>query len=750
MSRYISIKRRQTGPLLVAFIVLASLSMALVINVPFVSAQSIKYYADVIRYPLPSIPEVILDGENFTVQVSLGSETVWKNATVFDEFTTVNATLLDSNYDVQTGTWNLTFDLPSGLREGAYSLRLRYKPNGSGEVETLTQPRCLWVLPKWPQRLRILACGDVKPGAGGAPFWYEMAVESNLIDPDLIIFLGDLVNKPISATEWTKFEEAFEVFVDPVYVTAGNHEYTAEGDADIYERIMGPVNYSVTVGDFLLLSLDTDLVGYVKMDRLHWAEQVLSENINKTKIVFFHYPLFAPDALKPLGSALLNITSWENFTTFLDEEIVYPTWAGHPDEAKELFRLIVEYDVRLILSEHIHTDLNVIIQDNTTGKRHYFISPAALAFDIPDHDLRGFKLIEIYANGTLDESTLYYNGTGMFDYPNSIPIDTGTTLNYQPIEPYKIGYLEYYYAPANDGQHHAVSFKVKNELNQRFDDPRIVFKLPADVSLEDYEWLPYKPAYDVVERDGIYYVILENITIPASSELSFTVKSINDTAPPSLSLQGVPEAVKPGSWICFDIVASDQGWGVDEVVVTYSTDGDHWAEPDLLDLQSAEAGMITYRVWIKAPSTNTTVTVKARAVDFAGQESSEAMGSVIVGTPPPPSYTLSITSSPISGVSFTLDGEEYTTPYSATLEAGNYTVTVPQEVTVEGTSYEFVQWDDDITTPTRTIELTGDTALTIQYEEAPPSKPGIPLWQISIIAIVVIAVAAIALLRRRT
>ena len=86
---------------------------------------------------------------------------------------------------------------------------------------------------------------------------------------------------------------------------------------------------------------------------------------------------------------------------------------------------------------------------------------------------------------------------------------------------------------------------------------------------------------------------------------------------------------------------------------------------------------------------------------------------------PPPTHVLSVDSTPITGVSFNLDGETHTTPYSAELEEGTYTVTVPAQVTVDGQLYNFVSWEDGSTNPSRTINLTTDLSIIATYELAP-------------------------------
>jgi protocatechuate 3,4-dioxygenase beta subunit len=81
----------------------------------------------------------------------------------------------------------------------------------------------------------------------------------------------------------------------------------------------------------------------------------------------------------------------------------------------------------------------------------------------------------------------------------------------------------------------------------------------------------------------------------------------------------------------------------------------------------------------------------------------------------PPTHELSVSSSPISGVTFTLNGTDRTTPFSSSLEEGSYTVAMPLNVTVAGKVYNFVEWDNGIASPIRSIDLTKSMAITASY-----------------------------------
>jgi ABC-type Fe3+ transport system substrate-binding protein len=100
-------------------------------------------------------------------------------------------------------------------------------------------------------------------------------------------------------------------------------------------------------------------------------------------------------------------------------------------------------------------------------------------------------------------------------------------------------------------------------------------------------------------------------------------------------------------------------------------------------------------------------------------------GFYLMQKPEPPliEYTLSVDSSPVSGVAVTVDGVAYESPFTTELEEGGYTVVVPDELTVEGVDYTFTGWADGGTSPEKTITLSADTDLDAQYEEVETDEP---------------------------
>ena len=121
----------------------------------------------------------------------------------------------------------------------------------------------------------------------------------------------------------------------------------------------------------------------------------------------------------------------------------------------------------------------------------------------------------------------------------------------------------------------------------------------------------------------------------------------------------------------------------------------------------------------------------------------------------PLTHKLSIPSSPISEVPFTLNGMNRTTPFSSVLDEGSYTIVMPLTVTVDAKVYNFVDWDDGTTSPIRSMDLTKDTAITAYYTPSTPipsvPPPLIPteLWQMAIGSLTVFGATAYVLLWRR-
>lgn len=82
----------------------------------------------------------------------------------------------------------------------------------------------------------------------------------------------------------------------------------------------------------------------------------------------------------------------------------------------------------------------------------------------------------------------------------------------------------------------------------------------------------------------------------------------------------------------------------------------------------------------------------------------------------PATKTLTINSSPVTGVPITVDGITFNTNTTATLPVGSHAVSAPATFVSGATTYAFVRWEDGTTNPVRTVNLTGDTTISATYQ----------------------------------
>jgi len=91
-------------------------------------------------------------------------------------------------------------------------------------------------------------------------------------------------------------------------------------------------------------------------------------------------------------------------------------------------------------------------------------------------------------------------------------------------------------------------------------------------------------------------------------------------------------------------------------------------------------------------------------------------------------HTLSVSGA--LGLTFLLDGDNFTAPYFDLLEVGTYTITVPQSILYEGNYFNFTKWNDDGSTSlTRIVDLSeGRVGASVTYNYDGTSCPSLYTW----------------------
>jgi hypothetical protein len=101
-----------------------------------------------------------------------------------------------------------------------------------------------------------------------------------------------------------------------------------------------------------------------------------------------------------------------------------------------------------------------------------------------------------------------------------------------------------------------------------------------------------------------------------------------------------------------------------------------------------------------------------------------ARGYITSLTPTPPvTHLLTVSSTP-TGAPIKVDGTEYPTPFSLTLLEGTHSLEAPSNLLVGSDTYNFQQWEDLSTNPTRTVNLLSDMAVSAldQLVVPPPAR----------------------------
>jgi uncharacterized repeat protein (TIGR01451 family) len=208
--------------------------------------------------------------------------------------------------------------------------------------------------------------------------------------------------------------------------------------------------------------------------------------------------------------------------------------------------------------------------------------------------------------------------------------------------------------------------------------------------------------------EGNYSVKIDNETG------TFTIK----TPPPTTStitlskLFTTPYEANVGDQLNIKVTATNTGTATDRLLVKLTIDD------ALIDTRTLElnAGATTTLEFTANATTEGSHKVKLNNLAGTFRVVPEGM------------HTLSILISPTpksGGGDFTINGEGYTTPYTALLPEGTYNIAMPS--TDPTGQYGFLNWENKNTNPTRTISLTTATILVAYYEHG-TSCPSLFIW----------------------
>jgi hypothetical protein len=173
-----------------------------------------------------------------------------------------------------------------------------------------------------------------------------------------------------------------------------------------------------------------------------------------------------------------------------------------------------------------------------------------------------------------------------------------------------------------------------------------------------------------------------------------------------------PYEANIGSPVNIKLNANNPGTTPDRLLIKLTIDGE-LADSKTVDLDAGESSTVEFTVNATSEGSHK---VKVNAL-------SNSFRAVPAGM-----HTITVLISPVpkgGGGDFTINGEDYVTPYSALLPEGTYTVAMPS--TDPTGQYGFLNWENKDTNPSRTISLTTATILVAYYEHG-TSCPSLFMW----------------------
>lgn len=372
-----------------SLLILLTLSL---INVDQVSAEALP--GDVLKYPMPGAPLVALPGEIVEIQpqdeVDIASLSI--------------VSVLNGPYEldiIEKGA-TLKVKIPENVVPDVYFLQVK---SSKGEIII---PNGVWVLKEYPQVLRIAHLSDTHV-ISGAKFGYvcreyfqgSIQKIQKLCDGGMIIPLHSYVATDSAYTYWSMDDrvnviittgdvvdtagdsKAYKMLFDIISTTtaAGRPTIIVKGNHDdppnYYPKLIGPTDYYITIGKFLIIALDSHGdEAHPSMQQLEWMENILEEHPDKIPIVLVHHPYWYSGSEGWIGGYIegtaFDDKSWE-------EMIQYGSfyWFGRNREfvdiARRFLQDVEKYNIKLIMSGHIHHDKLHIYVDKK-GNEHWFVT----------------------------------------------------------------------------------------------------------------------------------------------------------------------------------------------------------------------------------------------------------------------------------------------------------------------------------------------------------------------------------------
>ena len=154
------------------------------------------------------------------------------------------------------------------------------------------------------------------------PIFDRAVAEINLLQPDFVIMVGDMIQGVTTDTNfinemWKEFISHSEKLDVPLYLLPGNHDISNEVMYDYWNKKIGLRYYSFVHNNSLFILLNTeeykkDESGQLGKEQLNFIRKQLNANINVNEtFIFLHRPIWNKSDSRNGGyEEWQNINSW--------------------------------------------------------------------------------------------------------------------------------------------------------------------------------------------------------------------------------------------------------------------------------------------------------------------------------------------------------------------------------------------------------------------------------------------------------
>ncbi len=215
---------------------------------------------------------------------------------------------------------------------------------------------CTLLSPLLAQNGSFAIVSDTHVGFNGDGAWAAFVKAMDEQKVDLVIHVGDAIDRPGSTSQWTKFLNVLGTRT--IHLAPGNHDIKDKASLGVYSKFFSAPYHSFSDKDTLFILLNTELPGEVaeiKGEQLVWLEKELNRSF-RYKFVFLHEP---PFPFVPQHG--------------LDQ---------HVAARDKLHRLFAAHGVSLVVSGHDHVHFRIlkekvlyVITGGTGGERPFFSRP---------------------------------------------------------------------------------------------------------------------------------------------------------------------------------------------------------------------------------------------------------------------------------------------------------------------------------------------------------------------------------------